>query len=88
MTFRRIALIVLDSVGIGALPDADKFGDEGADTLGHILERVPTLKLENMQALGLGNIAALPGLPPAEAPRAFYGKMAEVSAGKDTMTGH
>jgi phosphopentomutase len=88
LTFRRIALIVLDSVGIGALPDADKFGDEGADTLGHILERVPTLKLENMQALGLGNIAALPGLPPAEAPRAFYGKMAEVSAGKDTMTGH
>jgi phosphopentomutase len=88
VTFRRIALIVLDSVGIGALPDAGKFGDEGADTLGHILERVPSYALPNLQSLGLGNIAELPGLAAAETPLAHYGKMAEISAGKDTMTGH
>lgn len=88
MTFRRIALIVLDSVGIGELPDADRFGDRGAHTLGHILERVPSLELPHFRELGLGNIAELPGMSPVETPKAFYGKMAEVSAGKDTMTGH
>jgi phosphopentomutase len=88
MTFRRISLIVLDSVGIGELPDAKLFGDEGAHTLGHILERVPSLELPNMQALGLGNIAPLPGFAPSATPHAHYGKMAEISKGKDTMTGH
>jgi len=92
MAFRRIAVIVLDSVGIGELPDADRFGDRGAHTLGHIAEyeasRGTELKLPNMAALGLGNIAPLAGVKRAERPRGFYGKMAEVSAGKDTMTGH
>ncbi|WP_248925344.1 phosphopentomutase [Paenibacillus hamazuiensis] len=88
MRFERIALIVLDSVGIGELPDAPRFGDEGANTLGHIAERMPNLALPNMAALGLGNIAPIPGIAPAASPRGYYGKMAEVSVGKDTMTGH
>lgn len=86
--FRRICFIVLDSVGIGEAPDAVKFGDTGAHTLGHILERSPGLKLPNLQKLGLGNIAPLPHLEPVDTPLAYYGKMQEVSAGKDTMTGH
>ncbi|PYI55014.1 phosphopentomutase [Paenibacillus flagellatus] len=88
MTFQRIALIVLDSVGIGELPDAPAFGDEGAHTLGHIAERVPGFALPNLAKLGLGNIAPLRGISPAERPDAYYGKMAETSVGKDTMTGH
>ncbi|WP_410768301.1 phosphopentomutase [Fontibacillus sp. BL9] len=87
-SFNKITVIVLDSVGIGELPDADKFGDKGSHTLGHILEKVPNTSLPNMQKLGLGNIAELPHLNLAEAPAAYYGKMAEVSTGKDTMTGH
>lgn len=88
MSFERIVLIVLDSVGIGELPDAEQFGDAGAHTLKHIMERVPNTKLPNLQKLGLGNIATIPGLPPATAPQASFGKMAEASVGKDTMTGH
>lgn len=88
MTFRRIALIVLDSVGIGELPDAKQFDDLGANTLGHIMQREPELRLTNLSAMGLGNIAPLPTHPPVENPTACYGKMAEISAGKDTMTGH
>ncbi|AKG35489.1 phosphopentomutase [Paenibacillus durus] len=87
-SFKRICFIVLDSVGIGEAPDAASFGDAGAHTLGHILERNPGLKLPNMQRLGLANIAPLPPLEPASAPEAYYGKMQEVSVGKDTMTGH
>jgi phosphopentomutase len=87
-TFERICFIVLDSVGIGELPDAERFGDKGAHTLGHIAQRVPTLSLTHMRELGLGNIADMPGIPKVEKPRACYGKMAEVSVGKDTMTGH
>lgn len=88
MRFERICLIVLDSVGIGELPDADRFGDAGANTLGHIAERVPAFALPNLQKMGLGNIEALRGIPASAHPTAHYGKMAEVSVGKDTMTGH
>jgi phosphopentomutase len=88
MTFKRICTIVLDSVGIGELPDANKFGDTGSHTLGHIAERVPTMKLPHMQQLGLGNIAPISTVPPVQEPQAMYGKMAETSVGKDTMTGH
>lgn len=88
MKFHRICLIVLDSVGIGELPDAARFGDAGAHTLGHIAERVPALKLPHMASLGLGSIAPLHGISPAESRSAYYGKMAEASVGKDTMTGH
>lgn len=88
MTFKRICLIVLDSVGIGELPDAPRFEDSGAHTLGHIAERVPTLNLPRMRELGLGNIAELAGIEPTDTPKGYFGKMAEVSVGKDTMTGH
>lgn len=88
MSFQRIALIVLDSVGIGEAPDAARFGDSGAHTLGHIAERVETFRLPNLVRLGLGNIAPLRHIGPAERPSAYYGKMTEVSVGKDTMTGH
>lgn len=79
--------IVLDGVGIGAQPDADRYGDVGADTLGHVCaaERPP---LPNLAALGLGRIAPLTGVPPTEAPTASWGRMREVSAGKDSTTGH
>ncbi len=88
MAFKRIALIVLDSVGIGELPDAPSFGDAGAHTLGHISEHAKNFRVPHLEQLGLGNIAPLRTVPPAEAPKAYYGKMAEQSVGKDTMTGH
>jgi phosphopentomutase len=89
MVFNRIAVIVLDSVGIGELPDAEAFGDLGAHTLGHIAERVPTLALPHLRRWGLDRIAPIGNWTPAgDAPAACYGKMAEVSVGKDTMTGH
>lgn len=87
MAFQRICVIVLDSVGIGELPDADQFGDTGAHTLGHIAERVG-LDLPHMRKLGLASITELPGMPAEVKPIGRYGKMAEVSVGKDTMTGH
>jgi phosphopentomutase len=86
--FERISLIVLDSVGIGELPDADQFGDLGAHTLGHIAEKVSGFALPHLQQMGLGNIADIQGIPPVSSPEGYYGKMAEVSVGKDTMTGH
>ncbi|MCM3627380.1 phosphopentomutase [Paenibacillus glycanilyticus] len=88
MKFERIAVIVLDSVGIGELPDAPSFGDSGSHTLGHIIERVPTIELPNMRRWGLDRIAALSDWKPEGEAAAYYGKMAEVSVGKDTMTGH
>ncbi|MEJ2639746.1 MAG: phosphopentomutase [Desulfosarcinaceae bacterium] len=89
---QRITLIVLDSLGIGALPDAAAFGDQGADTLGHIAEQQPALALPHLCGLGLGRISALP-CPDMTAcstasKRGVYGRMAERSAGKDTTTGH
>jgi len=87
MVFKKIGLIVLDSVGIGEQPDSPLFGDAGVNTLGNIALAVP-LRLPNLQRLGLGNIAPLKGIPAADKPLAYYGKMREVSAGKDTMTGH
>lgn len=88
MRFERISLIVLDSVGIGELPDADQFGDLGAHTLGHIAEKVSGFALPHLQQMGLGNIADIQGIPAVASPEGYYGKMAEVSVGKDTMTGH
>ncbi|CAN5591702.1 phosphopentomutase [soil metagenome] len=83
----RAFLVVLDSVGIGQAPDAAAYGDEGADTLGHILAQTLDLTLPNLCSLGLG---ALVGgtLSKADAPRAAYGRMETRSAGKDTTTGH
>jgi phosphopentomutase len=87
-TFKRICVIVLDSVGIGELPDAAEFGDTGSHTLGHIIERKQDIELPHLAELGLGNIAPLGKVKPVDHPKAYYGKMAEVSVGKDTMTGH
>ncbi|NNF04603.1 MAG: phosphopentomutase [Rhodothermales bacterium] len=79
--------IVLDGVGVGAQPDAHRYGDAGADTLGHVIA-TQSPHLPHLQALGLGNIRHIDGLPPATAPVASFGKMTEVSAGKDSTTGH
>lgn len=88
MSYERVCVIVLDSVGIGSLPDAAAYGDEGSHTLGHICQQVPSIQLPNLMKLGLGNIAELTSVPAVSNPTAYYGKMAEISAGKDTMTGH
>ncbi|MEH7178614.1 phosphopentomutase [Neobacillus vireti] len=87
-TYKRIFVIVMDSVGIGESPDADKFGDKGADTLGHIAEAMNGLNMPNMGKLGLSNIREIKGIEKAEKPLAYYTKMMEASNGKDTMTGH
>ena len=87
MKFNRIVLIVLDSAGIGEMPDAAAWGDAGADTLGHILAS-RAVHLPNLQRLGLGNIRPLANAPPADSPRAAYGRCALASNGKDTTTGH
>lgn len=86
--YKRIFIIVLDSVGIGPMEDAAEYGDAGADTLGHIMERVPNMKIPNMRKLGLANIRPLPGMNPEPHPIGKYTKLREVSNGKDTMTGH
>src|SRR5690242_1659404 len=85
--FGRVIWIVLDSVGIGEMPDAAAYGDAGSDTLGNIA-RKRTLHLPNMAKLGLGNIKALANIQPAEHPAAAYGRCALASPGKDTTTGH
>jgi len=85
--FRRIIWIVLDSVGIGEMPDAAAYGDTGSDTLGNIARERP-LHLPNLCRLGLGNIKPLAGLPPAAAPAGSFGRCALASPGKDTTTGH
>ncbi|MFN7253080.1 MAG: phosphopentomutase [Anaerobacillus sp.] len=87
-TYKRIFLVVMDSVGIGEAPDAERFGDVGSNTLGHIAERMNGLHMPNMAKLGLSNISEIQGIKKAETPLAHFGKMAEVSNGKDTMTGH
>ena len=85
--FERITLVVLDSLGMGEMPDAAAWGDAGADTLGHICAS-REVRLPNLQGWGLGNIRALDGVPPVESPRGAYGRCALRSNGKDTTTGH
>lgn len=87
-TFKRIFLVVMDSVGIGEAPDAKQFDDLGADTLGHIAERMNGLNMPTMGKLGLSNIREIKGIEKADQPLAHYTKMQEASNGKDTMTGH
>lgn len=84
----RVILIVMDSVGAGALPDAEKYGDAGADTLGHIYERCPGLFLPNLSALGLSSIDGVKLAPFEGEIKGCYARMAELSEGKDTITGH
>ena len=86
---KRVTLIVLDSLGIGQLPDAENYGDKGADTLGHIVSGYPQLSIPNLQKLGFGNIqGAADGAFAVEAPDGAFGKLKELSKGKDTITGH
>ncbi|MCQ6273811.1 phosphopentomutase [Bacillus sp. V3B] len=88
LPYKRIFLIVMDSVGIGEAPDAEEFGDKGAHTLGHIAEAMNGLKMPNIGKLGLSYIEEIQGIEKEEAPLAYYTKMKEASIGKDTMTGH
>ena len=87
VNFRRIILLVLDSVGIGEMPDAAVYGDEGSDTLGNIA-RQRLLNLPNFKRLGLANLKELQGIEPCRRPRACFGRCALASPGKDTTTGH
>ncbi|OAB47446.1 phosphopentomutase [Paenibacillus antarcticus] len=86
--FKRIFVIVMDSVGIGEAPDAIKFGDVGSHTLRHIAERMNGLHVPVLSKLGLSHIDQIPGVPRVEQPLAYFTKMQEASNGKDTMTGH
>ena len=85
---KRLTIIVLDSVGVGELPDAHLYGDEGSNTLANTAKAVGGLKLPNLQKLGLDNIVEVEGVPSTAEPQAAWGKMAEISKGKDTTTGH
>lgn len=85
---KRAILIVLDSVGIGEMPDAELYGDKGSNTLGNIAKKVGGMDIPNLEALGLGNIAPIQGVKVQETPLGAYGKAAELSVGKDTVTGH
>jgi phosphopentomutase len=85
--FERVVWVVLDSVGIGAMPDSAAYGDEGSDTLGNIAKQCK-LELPNLRRLGLGNIKPLAGLAPVDPPAGAFGKCALASPGKDTTTGH
>jgi len=84
----RVILIVIDSVGIGAMPDAPEWGDAGSNTVGNIARRMGGLALPNLGKMGLGNLLEVPGTPPALTPAGAFGRMAIHSHGKDTMTGH
>ncbi len=86
--FKRITVIVLDGVGIGAAPDAGDYGDEGSNSIGNVAKLLDEIALPNMQKLGLGNIERIQGVPPSDHPQGGYGKMQPKSAGKDTISGH
>lgn len=85
---KRVVMIVLDSVGAGEAPDAAAYGDAGSNTLGHIAAETPGFSLPNLARLGLGNILPLVGVPGAAKPLAAFGRLQEVSCGKDTTAGH
>lgn len=88
MNYKRIFSIVIDSVGCGELPDAKEFGDKNVNTIKHIAKECGGLNLPNMQRLGYGNLTDILGVSPNNNPIGSYGKLSEVSNGKDTMTGH
>lgn len=86
--FKRIFVVVMDSLGVGAMPDSENFGDVGVNTLGHIAETVEKLDMPNLQKLGMANIIPVKHVPAIPEPIGYYGKLREKSLGKDTMTGH
>ena len=86
--YRRVFLIVVDSLGVGGAKDAADYGDLGSDTLGHISDCVEQFSIPNLQRLGIANLHPLRQVEPAQRPIGYYGRMNERSRGKDTMTGH
>ena len=88
MKYNRIFTIVIDSMGIGAMPNAAEYGDEGCDTLGHIDDHMPEFKLPNMAKLGITRLHPLNHVKEEGEPMGYYGRLFEASVGKDTMTGH
>ena len=90
--YKRIFVVVLDSLGVGAMPDAAEYGDAGVNTLGHIAsyryQKKKALNIPNLWKLGIANLTALEGMEPCKSPVGYYGLMQETSCGKDTMTGH
>ena len=86
--FRRIFVVVMDSLGVGEAEDAAQFGDVGSNTLGHISQSVETFKIPHLRKLGMANLTPLKQVEPEEQPLGYYGKLRERSLGKDTMTGH
>ncbi len=88
MKYQRIFTIVIDSLGVGAEPDAKEYEDEGSDTLGHICEQKPDLHIPNLQKLGIANLHPLKTIAPVAETMGYYTKLQEASVGKDTMTGH
>lgn len=86
--YKRIFTIVIDSLGIGAMDDAEKYADIGVNTLGHIAESVDRLNIPNLQKLGIANLCRLKNIEPVAKPLGYYGELKETSVGKDTMTGH
>ena len=86
--YNRIFVIVLDSLGIGAMPDSEKFGDVGVDTFGHILDQMGTLEIPNLKKLGMLNLHCGGNMEKAAEPMGRYARLGEASNGKDTMTGH
>ncbi|MBR3694006.1 MAG: phosphopentomutase [Erysipelotrichales bacterium] len=88
MKYKRIFTIVMDSLGVGAMPDAEKYGDIDVDTLGHIAEQTVDFKIPNLTQMGIANLHNLSRIMPVAHPTSYYTKMQEKSLGKDTMTGH
>jgi phosphopentomutase len=86
--FDRVVIIVLDSLGVGEMPDAYKYGDKGSNTLANLADAAGGITLPNLKKLGLGNIIRIKNVASVSSPKAFFGKMLEKSAGKDTTTGH
>lgn len=86
--YRRIFVIVMDSLGAGAMEDSPEFGDLGVNTLGHISQAVERFHIPNLQKMGMANLTPLKQVPPVEECLGYYGKLREKSRGKDTMTGH
>ena len=86
--YKRIFLIVMDSLGVGTMPDAEQFGDVNVNTLGHVSESVEQFCIPNLQKLGMANLTSLKQVRPEKTPIGLYGKLREKSRGKDTMTGH
>ena len=86
--YKRVFVIVVDSLGIGEMPDSEEYGDKGADTLGHIAENQDKFLIPNLQKMGIANLKKLKGVSPVEKPLGYQMVMEEQSVGKDTMTGH